>query len=258
MNKPILEVNDLRVCYGKVEALHGAGIRVQEGRIVTVIGPNGAGKSTMLNAIMGGLPARGKVEFLGQDLSGVDIEQRVGRGMSLVPETRELFHTMSVADNLLLGSYRRYGARESDYADQMDYVFQLFPRLKERRGQQAGTLSGGERQMLAVGRALMGKPKLLMLDEPSLGLAPLIVKDIFRIIDRLRETGVATLLIEQNARAALQVADYGYVLETGDMVLEGAASDLAKNPKVIETYLGFAKKQSGQVVPETSAEYSIQ
>ncbi|MDP3668397.1 MAG: ABC transporter ATP-binding protein [Telluria sp.] len=246
MNKPILEVNNLHVCYGKVEALHGASIRVQPGQIVTVIGPNGAGKSTMLSAIMGALPSSGDVTFLGHDLTGVEIERRVGRGMSLVPETRELFGSMSIADNLLLGSYRRYRAREADYADQMDYVFQLFPRLKERYKQEARTLSGGERQMLAVGRALMGKPKLLMLDEPSLGLAPRITKDIFHIIDRLRETGMATLLIEQNARAALQVADYGYVLETGDMVLEGVASELAKNPKVIETYLGFAKKPEEQ------------
>ncbi|HJW55219.1 MAG TPA: ABC transporter ATP-binding protein [Burkholderiaceae bacterium] len=247
MSEYILDVRDLHVGYGKVEALHGANIRVQSGQIVTVIGPNGAGKSTMLNAIMGGLPARGEVAFLGKNLAGVGVEQRVARGMSLVPETRELFATMTVEDNLLLGSYRRYRAREAGYSDQMGYVFQLFPRLQERRKQQAGTLSGGERQMLAVGRALMAKPKLLMLDEPSLGLAPLIVKDIFHIIERLRETGVATLLIEQNARAALQVADYGYVLETGDMVLEGVASDLAKNPKVIETYLGFAKKPALEV-----------
>ena len=252
MLNTILEVSDLRVCYGKVEALHGASIRVQAGQIVTVIGPNGAGKSTMLNAIMGCLPSRGTVNFLGHDLAGVEIEQRVARGMSLVPETRELFGRMSVADNLLLGSYRRYRAREAGYADQMDFVFQLFPRLKERRTQEARTLSGGERQMLAVGRALMGKPALLMLDEPSLGLAPRIAKDIFHIIDRLRETGVATLLIEQNARAALQVADYGYVLETGDMVLEGPAADLAKDSKVIETYLGLAKKQSNQAAPEIS------
>ena len=244
MSELVLEVRDLHVGYGKVEALHGASIRVQAGQIVTVIGPNGAGKSTMLNAIMGCLPGRGEVKFLGQNLADLAIEQRVARGMNLVPETRELFGSMSVADNLLLGSYRRYRAREPEYDDQMDYVFQLFPRLMERRKQEAGTLSGGERQMLAVGRALMAKPKLLMLDEPSLGLAPRIVKDLFRIIDRLRETGVATLLIEQNARAALQLADYGYVLETGDMVLEGAAADLAKNPKVIEAYLGFAKKQT--------------
>lgn len=242
MNELILEVADMYVGYGKVEALHGANIQVRSGQIVTVIGPNGAGKSTMLNAIMGCLPARGDVKFLGNNLAGVGVEQRVARGMNLVPETRALFASMTVADNLLLGSYCRYRARERGYADQLDYVFQLFPRLKERRGQAAGTLSGGERQMLAVGRALMAKPKLLMLDEPSLGLAPRIVKDIFHIIDRLRETGVATLLIEQNARAALQVADYAYVLETGDMVLEGPAADLATNPKVIETYLGFAKK----------------
>ena len=242
MSELVLEVRDLHVGYGKVEALHGASIRVQAGQIVTVIGPNGAGKSTMLNAIMGCLPGRGEVKFLGQNLADLAIEQRVARGMNLVPETRELFGSMSVADNLLLGSYRRYRAREPEYDDQMDYVFQLFPRLMERRKQEAGTLSGGERQMLAVGRALMAKPKLLMLDEPSLGLAPRIVKDLFRIIDRLRETGVATLLIEQNARAALQLADYGYVLETGDMVLEGPAADLAKNPKVIEAYLGFARK----------------
>ena len=177
MSELVLEVRDLHVGYGKVEALHGASIRVQAGQIVTVIGPNGAGKSTMLNAIMGCLPGRGEVKFLGQNLADLAIEQRVARGMNLVPETRELFGSMSVADNLLLGSYRRYRAREPEYDDQMDYVFQLFPRLMERRKQEAGTLSGGERQMLAVGRALMAKPKLLMLDEPSLGLAPRIVKD---------------------------------------------------------------------------------
>lgn len=248
MPNPVLEVTGLRVAYGKIEALHGAGICVQAGQIVTVIGPNGAGKSTMLKAIMGCLPSCGVVKFLGDDLTGVEIERRVGRGMSLVPETRELFASMSVADNLLLGSYRRYRAGESGFADQMEYVFQLFPRLKERYQQDAGTLSGGERQMLAVGRALMSKPKLLMLDEPSLGLAPLIVKDIFRIIARLRETGVATLLIEQNARAALQLADYAYVLETGDLVLEGAAPDLAQNPKVIQSYLGLAKQKCLEVV----------
>ena len=249
MSKLILEVENLHVCYGKVEALHGANLRVEAGQIVTVIGPNGAGKSTMLNAMMGCLPARGEVTFLKKSLTNIGIEQRVARGMNLVPEKRELFASMSVADNLLLGSYRRYRVRDPDYLDQMDYVLQLFPRLKERHNQEAGTLSGGERQMLAVGRALMSKPKLLMLDEPSLGLAPLIVKDIFHIIARLRETGVATLLIEQNARAALQVADYGYVLETGDIVLEGPAADLARNPQVIETYLGLAKRQGAAAAP---------
>jgi len=243
---PVLEVLDLHVAYGKVEALHGASLQVGAGQIVTVIGPNGAGKSTMLNAIAGAMPnngsMRGKVKLLGQDLDGVAIETRVARGMCLVPETRELFASMTVQDNLLLGSYRRYKAGDRAYADQMAVVFDLFPRLQERRKQQAGSLSGGERQMLALGRALMAKPQLLMLDEPSLGLAPLIVKEIFHIIVRLKQTGVAILLVEQNARAALQAADYAYVLETGDMVLQGPAAELAHDPKVIDTYLGLAKK----------------
>ncbi|MBU65439.1 MAG: ABC transporter ATP-binding protein [Cupriavidus sp.] len=242
----ILEVKDLHVRYGKVEAVHGASLQVEAGRIVTVIGPNGAGKSTMLNAIMGALPATGSssgtVRYLGHDMTGIPVEGRVARGMCLVPEKRELFATMSVEDNLLLGAFRRKKAGERNYLDQMDAVYDLFPRLRERARQDAGTLSGGERQMLAVGRALMAKPQLLMLDEPSLGLAPLIVKEIFHIISNLRKTGVATLLIEQNARAALQVADYGYVIETGDMALEGEAAALASNPKVIETYLGLTRK----------------
>lgn len=246
MADAILEVKDLAVAYGKVEALHGAHLRVEAGQIVTVIGPNGAGKSSMLNAIMGALPhngsSKGSVSYLGHEMSALTIEARVARGMCLVPEKRELFSTMSVEDNLLLGAYRRKRAGEKNFLDQMDVVYELFPRLKERRTQEAGTLSGGERQMLAVGRALMAKPQLLMLDEPSLGLAPLIVKEIFHIINDLRKTGVATLLIEQNARAALQVADYGYVIETGELALEGPAQELASNPKVIETYLGLAKK----------------
>jgi len=246
MSTPILEVRDLHVGYGKVEALHGASLTVAPGQIVTVIGPNGAGKSTMLNAIAGALPAagaaRGQVMLNGSDLTGVAIESRVARGMCLVPEKRELFATMTVEDNLQLGSYRRYKAGERNYGDQLDEVYRLFPRLKERRKQDAGTLSGGERQMLAVGRALMAKPRLLMLDEPSLGLAPLIVKEIFHIIVSLKETGVAILLVEQNARAALQVADYAYVLETGDIALEGPAQQLANDPKVIDTYLGLTRK----------------
>ncbi|CAG4908450.1 High-affinity branched-chain amino acid transport ATP-binding protein LivF [Paraburkholderia saeva] len=243
---PILDVTGLSVRYGKVEALHNAAIKVRPGQIVSVIGPNGAGKSTLLNAIMGALPvsghAKGAIAFRGDDVSAVPVEKRVARGMCLVPEKRELFSTMTVEDNLVLGAYRRKRAGERDFLDQLEPVFQLFPRLKERRRQAAGTLSGGERQMLAVGRALMGKPDLLMLDEPSLGLAPLIVKEIFHIISALRQTGVATLLIEQNARAALQISDYGYVLETGELALEGAAADLAQNPRVIETYLGLTKK----------------
>ncbi|ACC72210.1 ABC transporter ATP-binding protein [Paraburkholderia phymatum] len=246
MTAPILEVSSLSVRYGKVEALHGAKIAVRPGQIVSVIGPNGAGKSTLLNAIMGALPitghAKGGVMYRNENVSHVPIEKRVARGMCLVPEKRELFAGMTVEDNLILGAYRRKRAGERDYLDQLEPVFQLFPRLKERRKQAAGTLSGGERQMLAVGRALMGKPDLLMLDEPSLGLAPLIVKEIFHIISALRQTGVATLLIEQNARAALQISDYGYVLETGELALEGEADALAQNPRVIETYLGLTKK----------------
>jgi branched-chain amino acid transport system ATP-binding protein len=243
---PILQVNGLSVRYGKVEALHGARIEVRPGQIVSVIGPNGAGKSTLLNAVMGSLPvtgfSRGEIRFRGSDVSALAVERRVAGGMCLVPEKRELFATMSVEDNLVLGAYRRKKAGERHYLDQLDSVFTLFPRLKERRKQAAGTLSGGERQMLAVGRALMGKPDLLMLDEPSLGLAPLIVKEIFHIISALRATGVAILLIEQNARAALQISDYGYVLETGEFALEGPAAELAQNPRVIETYLGLARR----------------
>ncbi|OXC79576.1 ABC transporter ATP-binding protein [Caballeronia sordidicola] len=246
MADAILQVADLSVRYGKVEALHGGKLAVGSGQIVSVIGPNGAGKSTLLNAIMGALPstgyAKGTVLYRGEDISALAIEKRVSRGMCLVPEKRELFASMSVEDNLVLGAYRRKRAGERNFLDQLDHVFDLFPRLKERRNQAAGTLSGGERQMLAVSRALMGKPDLLMLDEPSLGLAPLIVKEIFHIISALRQTGVATLLIEQNARAALQISDYGYVLETGEFAMEGVASELAHDPKVIETYLGLAKK----------------
>ena len=244
-NSPVLEVSNLSARYGKVGALAGASLSVPAGSIVTVIGANGAGKSTMLNAIMGSLPqtghAAGAVRYAGADVSGWMVERRVAAGMSLVPERRELFGTMSVEDNLLLGGFRRYRARESGWRDTLNEVFDLFPRLRERRAQQAGTLSGGERQMLAVGRALMAKPNLLMLDEPSLGLAPRIVREIFHIIARLRETGVAILLVEQNARAALQVADYGYVLETGEVILHGPARELAGDPKVIESYLGLGK-----------------
>ncbi|MFC5512602.1 ABC transporter ATP-binding protein [Massilia jejuensis] len=248
MAAPILAVKDLRVAYGKVEALHGLNIVVPAGRIVTVIGPNGAGKSTMLNALAGALvpnaSATGAVLLDGVDVGGYPVEGRVARGMSLVPESRDLFTTMSVEDNLLLGAYTRYKRGEKDYAAQLDDVYALFPRLRERRAQAAGTMSGGERQMVALGRALMARPTLLMLDEPSLGLAPLIVKEIFRVIVRLKETGVGILLVEQNARAALQAADYAYVLETGGVVLEGAAADLANDPNVIATYLGLNKKQA--------------
>ncbi|BAL22770.1 ABC transporter ATP-binding protein [Azoarcus sp. KH32C] len=245
--RTVLEVRDLCVAYGKVEALSNANLRVGEGQIVTVIGPNGAGKTTMLSAIMGLLESRGQVTFDGEVELVPRVERMVARGMNLVPEKRELFSEMSVEDNLLLGAFQRYRMGKRDHAETMAEVYQLFPRLQERRTQMAGTLSGGERQMLAVGRALMAKPKLLMLDEPSLGLAPLIVREIFRIISELRRRGVSILLVEQNARAALQVADYAYVLETGEIAMEGPAKQLADDPRVIEAYLGLGGKHQDKL-----------
>lgn len=238
--RPVLEIADLSVSYGKVEALHHANITVGAGQIVTVIGPNGAGKTTMLSAIMGVLPhTRGSIRFLGEEMVDAEVEEMVARGMNLVPESRALFGEMSVEDNLQLGAFMRHRLGHRDSSETMTQVFDIFPRLKERRNQLAGTLSGGERQMLAVGRALMAKPKLLMLDEPSLGLAPLIVREIFRVISELKQTGVSILLVEQNARAALQVADYGYVLETGELAMEGPSGELIGDPRVIESYLGL-------------------
>ncbi len=245
MAEPLLNVHDLHAGYGRAEVLHGLTITARAGKVITVIGPNGAGKSTLLNALMGVLQARGQVEYDGRPISLLSLEERVMLGMALVPETRALFATMSVEDNLILGAYRQHRLGRKDSADSLEEVFALFPRLRERREQLAGTLSGGERQMLAVGRALMGKPRLLMLDEPSLGLAPLVVRDIFATIAALRATGVTILLVEQNARAALEVADYGYVLEMGEIALEGPAADLARDPRVIETYLGAARKKPG-------------
>ena len=209
---------------------------MQPGSIVTVIGANGAGKTTLLNALMGILPAGGAVKFDGTALDGDAIEERVAMGMALVPERRELFGSMTVEDNLLLGGFRTTAVER---AQSLVQVFARFPRLQERRLQLAGTLSGGERQMLAMGRALMGRPRLLMLDEPSLGLAPLIVRDIFEIIVGLRKTGVSILLVEQNARAALQVADHAYVMELGEITARGPAAELATDPRIVESYLGL-------------------
>jgi len=240
--KSLLEVNNLSVAYGKVEALLNFNMRVNEGQIVSVVGPNGAGKTTLLSAIMGVLGSSGQVEFDGSVESSPQIERMVLRGLNLVPEKRELFSSMSIEDNLMLGAFQRYRHGDKAYADTLDEVYSLFPRLKERRQQEAGTLSGGERQMLAVGRALMAKPKLLMLDEPSLGLAPLITREIFKIIDHLRGQGVSILLVEQNARAALKLADYAYVLEMGELSMEGKGSDLVEDPRIIESYLGISSK----------------
>jgi branched-chain amino acid transport system ATP-binding protein len=243
MTTPLLEVKGLKAGYGRAEVLHGLDLQAAPGSVITVIGPNGAGKSTLLNALMGVLPAKGQMFFKGEDISRLSLEERVMLGIALVPEKRELFGSMSVEDNLLLGAYRQVRLRNPNWKDQMEAVFQRFPRLRERRDQAAGTMSGGERQMLAVGRALMSSPELLMLDEPSLGLAPLIVKEILNAVDQLRSTGVTILLVEQNARAALGVADYGYVLEMGAMGLHGPAADLANDSRVIDTYLGAARKK---------------
>jgi branched-chain amino acid transport system ATP-binding protein len=233
----LLSVTDLHVSYGKMEAVSGVSLAMQTGQIVTVIGPNGAGKTTLLAALMGLLPSKGESRYEGQDLRVLITEERVRRGICLVPERRELFTEMTVADNLVLGAYTRWRDRQAVQRD-LQHVYTRFPRLSERRSQLAGTLSGGERQMLALGRALMAKPRLLLLDEPSLGLAPLIVREIFRIVMGLRELGVSILLVEQNARAALETADYGYVLETGCIVHGGPAPSLIHDPRVIASYLG--------------------
>ena len=231
----LLSIKGAGVAYDKAEAVRNVSLAVQPGQIVTVIGPNGAGKTTLLMAAMGLLRFTGRIVFDGVDLSGLEVEGRVERGLCLVPEKRELFAELSVLDNLRLGAYiRRDRGVAADLAD----VFARFPRLYERRRQTAGTLSGGERQMLALGRALMMRPRLLMLDEPSLGLAPLIVREIFKAIASLREIGVSILLVEQNARAALQTADYGYILETGEIAGEGPAAELLADPALLATYLG--------------------
>jgi branched-chain amino acid transport system ATP-binding protein len=232
----LLSVSDAHVAYGKVEAVRSVSLDVGDHEIVTIIGANGAGKTTLLNAIMGILPLKGRVTFAGEDVLRLEIEDRVAAGLCLVPEHRELFSTMSVEDNLQLGAFR---IAKAATAVAFERVYALFPRLKERRKQLAGTLSGGEQQMLAMGRALMGAPRLLMLDEPSLGLAPIIVADIFRTIGELRAAGVSVLLVEQNAQAALQIADRAYVMELGEFILDGPAKDIATNQRVAASYLGF-------------------
>ena len=233
----MLEIGDLHVSYGQVEAVRGVTLALAPGQIVSVIGPNGAGKTTLLGAAMGLLPSHGTLRFEGEDLANVDVESRVERGLCLVPEKRELFGELSVLDNLVLGAYakRLSGAT---LRSRLDSVYARFARLAERGKQRADTLSGGERQMLALGRALMSAPRLLMLDEPSLGLAPLVVCEILSIVRGLRNDGVAILLVEQNARAALECSDHGYVLETGEIALSGPSDQLANDPRVQATYLG--------------------
>ena len=241
MSAPLLQLDGLRAGYGHVEVLHGVSLSVPEGQMVAIVGPNGAGTTTLMGAVMGLLPRRGgTVRYLGEPAGAT--EALVTAGAVLVPERRALFTDMSVEDNLLLGFYPRRRAGDRNAGPPMREVFAIFPHLEARRRQLAATLSGGERQMLALGRALMGRPRLLLLDEPSLGLAPMLVREIFRVLVDLRRRGLSILLVEQNARAALQVSDYGYVLEMGEIAAEGRSADLARDPRVLETYLGQRRR----------------
>lgn len=235
----LLNVTGLKVHYGGIQALSGISFQVEKGQIVSLIGANGAGKSTTLRAITSLVPmAGGHIEYEGQDITALDTQQMIQRGIVLVPEGRRVFPNLTTLENLKVGAYIRKDA--AGIADDIDKVYTLFPRLKERHWQYAGTLSGGEQQMLAVGRALMSRPKLLMMDEPSLGLAPLVVRDIFSTVKKLHSEGITILLVEQNANAALKIADRGYVLETGRITLTGTGKELLENPKVREAYLGRA------------------
>jgi branched-chain amino acid transport system ATP-binding protein len=243
----MLKVKNINTYYGKVHALKNISLHLSEGEIVALIGANGAGKTTMLNTLSGVIPpAGGSIHFQGQAVAGLAPDRVVKIGISQVPEGRQVFKGLTVADNLELGAYLRFRGREAreQIRSDMTRMYELFPRLEERRKQMAGTLSGGEQQMLAIGRALMARPKLLLLDEPSMGLAPLIVQEIFAVIERLRKVeGTTVLLVEQNAKAALKMADRGYVLETGKVILEGPASELLENKEVQRAYLGKDKKE---------------
>ena len=248
MSDTLLQLKGLSVSYGPVEAVHQVDLDVRSGEIVTVIGPNGAGKTTLLSAAMGLLPSRGEIHLDGKRIARPGVEVMVANGVALVPEKRELFGEMSVEDNLLLGGFSRWRRGLRDQAQRMDVVFAIFPRLRERRPQMASTLSGGERQMLAIGRALMARPRLLLLDEPSLGLAPLIVREVLQVVAGLRDHGVSVLLVEQNARAALKVADRAYVLEMGAVALSGAARELLHDRRIIDTYLGMGRSAEAAAV----------
>ncbi len=235
----LLEIKDLRVSYGGIEALKGISFHVEEGQIVTLIGANGAGKSTTLRAISGLAPVKsGTILYDGQAINGLNPQRIVSMGVGMVPEGRRVFPNLTVLGNLKIGAY----LRRDDLKHDIEYVYSLFPRLRERSWQMAGTLSGGEQQMLAVGRALMMKPRILMMDEPSLGLAPLVIRDIFEIIKTLHAQGMTILLVEQNANAALKVADYAFVLQTGMMGVQGTGAELLDNPEVKAAYLGKSRK----------------
>lgn len=243
----MLRLKNINTYYGKVHALKNISLHLSEGEIVTLIGANGAGKTTILNTISGVTPALdGELDFRKESIRTLSPEKIVQLGISQSPEGRQVFKPLSVEDNLELGAYLRYRAKESKSSirKDMEAVFSLFPRLEERRKQLAGTMSGGEQQMLAIGRALMARPKILLLDEPSMGLAPLVVQEIFKVLEKLRsESGTTILLVEQNAKAALKLADRGYVLETGRVILEGPADELMENAEVKRAYLGKDKKE---------------
>jgi branched-chain amino acid transport system ATP-binding protein len=232
----MLYFKDVSTFYGKIQALHGINIEVQQGEIVTLIGANGAGKSTLLMTLCGSpRAASGSIRYMGEELVGLDSCDIMRKSIAVVPEGRRVFARLTVEENLAMGGFF---TEKGDYQEQMDKVLHLFPRLKERFAQRAGTMSGGEQQMLAIGRALMSKPKLLLLDEPSLGLAPIIIQQIFAIIEQLRKDGVTVFLVEQNANQALKLADRAYVLENGHIVMQGSGADLLVDPKVRDAYLG--------------------
>lgn len=235
----MLKLTNIETYYGQIQALKGIHLEVEEGKIVTLLGANGAGKSTTMRTIAGLIkPKRGTVEFLGQNVTGMRPHQLLRKGISLVPEGRAILSTMTVLENLEMGAYHR---KDHDVKKDIQNVMKRFPILEERQSQLAGTLSGGQQQMLAIARALLAKPKLLLLDEPSMGLAPLIVAEIFNIIKEIKEDGTTVLLVEQNAKQALKIADYGYVMETGKIIIEGPADDLLKDERIVRAYLGKKK-----------------
>ncbi len=234
--KKLLKLSNVETYYGQIQALKGIDLEVKEGKIITLLGANGAGKSTTMKTISGLLkPKNGSVEFLGENVTGLRPDQLLRKGIALVPEGRAILSSMTVLDNLEMGAYHR---KDKGIKEEIENVMQRFPILQERQTQMAGTLSGGQQQMLAIARALLSKPKLLLLDEPSMGLAPLIVAEIFKIIKEIKDTGTTVLLVEQNAKQALKIADYGYVMETGKIIIEGKASDLIVDPRIVEAYLG--------------------
>jgi len=234
--KNMLKVSGLNASYGKIQVLKNISLEVEEGSIVTILGANGAGKTTTMKSISGLLkPQEGKIEFLGEDVTGLRPDQLLKKGVALVPEGRQILAGMTVLENLEMGAYHR---RDNEIDQDLEKMFARFPILKEREKQLGGTLSGGQQQMLAIARAIMSRPKLLLLDEPSMGLAPLVVADIFKIIKEINQSGTTVLLVEQNARQALKVSDYGYVLETGKIIADGKSTDLLNDPRIMEAYLG--------------------